>query len=65
MSEKTIFFGIEIGPLIHVKRRNPVWVIFMDFCRKMDKKTEVFFVLDFSDGYGHSWTKVNKKNESA
>jgi hypothetical protein len=57
MGEQQIFLWVEIFPLIHVKGRHPVRMIFVDFCRKVNKKTEVFFVFDFSDSYGHSRQK--------
>jgi hypothetical protein len=34
-------------------------MVFVDFCRKMDKKTKVFLVFYFSDSYGHA-TKIKK-----
>jgi hypothetical protein len=59
MVEQHILFWVEIFPFIHVQRRYPIGVILVYFGRKMNKKTQVFFVFDNSDSYGHR-TKIKK-----
>jgi hypothetical protein len=35
-------------------------MIFVDFGREVDKKTQLFFVFYFSDSYCHSGAKIKK-----
>ena len=53
IAEGLVFLGVEVLPFVHVDRRNPIALVFMELFRKINKRLQVPACLDLADIDGH------------